>query len=285
MDEHYRKIHDHESYVTFRRTKVQGYNEHCQVCGFYFPTEEEYYDHFGFCQDYALAGTTSGGNKRRPKRSVQTKVNFAENSDSDPEPKRPKSITYWIFLTCWIILKFWPIRRFVGSLHPSLKYRTDSAICGSLYPLFKFRPNQRSVDTCILLLKIGPIWRFLDPYIPLFKNFDRLGGSLGVCNPFEKLGPIQWYMKLCITISNSDRFSGPWIPATLFETCTDSTVRGSLSLIKRVFGRSSYDYPWIFLPSMDGLWIFSLNFITFWLPICSYWGQNGRTDKVKLWPL
>ena len=90
MDEHYRKTHDHESYITFRRTKVQGYNEHCQVCGFYFPTEEEYYDHFGFCQDYALAGTTSGGNKRRPKRSVQTKVNFAENSDSDPEPKRPK---------------------------------------------------------------------------------------------------------------------------------------------------------------------------------------------------
>ena len=149
----------------------------------------------------------------------------------------------------------------------------------------KYRPIQWSVDTCILLLKIGPIWRFLDPYIPLFKNFDRFGGSLGVCNPFEKLGPIQWYMKLCITISNSDRFSGPWIPATLFETCTDSTVRGSLSLIKRVFGRSSYDYPWIFLPSMDGLWIFSLNFITFWLPICSYWGQNGRTDKVKLWPL
>ena len=73
----------------------------------------------------------------------------------------------------------------------------------------KFRPIQRSVDTCILLLKIGPIWRFLDPYIPLFKNFDRFGGSLGVCNPFEKLGPIQWYMKLCITISNSDRFSGP----------------------------------------------------------------------------
>ena len=85
---------DTHSICPFHRTKVQGYNEHCQVCGFYFPTEEEYYDHFGFCQDYALAGTTSGGNKRRPKRSVQTKVNFAENSDSDPEPKRPKSITY-----------------------------------------------------------------------------------------------------------------------------------------------------------------------------------------------
>ena len=75
--------------------------------------------------------------------------------------------------------------------------------------LAKFRPIQRSVDTCILLLKIGPIWWFLDPYIPLFKNFDRFGGSLGACTPFEKLGPIQWYMKLCITISNSDRFSGP----------------------------------------------------------------------------
>ena len=73
----------------------------------------------------------------------------------------------------------------------------------------KYRPIQWSVDTCILLLKIGPIWRFLDPYIPLFKNFDRFGGSLGACTPFEKLGPIQWYMKLCITISNSDRFSGP----------------------------------------------------------------------------
>ena len=90
MDEHYRKTHDHESYIAFRRSKIQGYNEHCQVCGFYFPTEEEYYDHCGFCQDYKLADTTSSGSKRRPKRSVQTKVNFAENSDSDPEPKRPK---------------------------------------------------------------------------------------------------------------------------------------------------------------------------------------------------
>ena len=33
---------------------------------------------------------SANGNKRRPKRSVQTKINFAENSDSDPEPKRPK---------------------------------------------------------------------------------------------------------------------------------------------------------------------------------------------------
>ena len=89
MDEHYRKTHDHESYITFRRTKVQGYNEHCQVCGFYFPTEEEYYDHFGFCSDYSLVDTTSGGNKLRTNRSEQTKINFAENSDLDPELKLP----------------------------------------------------------------------------------------------------------------------------------------------------------------------------------------------------
>ena len=102
----------------------------------------------------------------------------------------------------------------------------------------------------------NPPWNppWIGPWIPVFPSriSDRFGCSwipTSLCTPLKNLGPIQRYVKPCITSSNSDQRSvetSVQIQRSV-DSCdpflkihTDSSVRGSLSLIERVFGRSSY---------------------------------------------
>ena len=76
------------------------------------------------------------------------------------------------------------------SVDPAFKIRTDSAIRGILHPFLKFRP----------------IWRSVDPSL-------KIQTDSAVCGTCFK---------------NSDRFGGPWVPASLLKHRTNSAVRESL---------------------------------------------------------
>ena len=79
MDEHFRITHDTADYVTFRRADYDliKMTQKCDDCGFKFPSEEEYFEHFAMCDHYRL--DTSGGGGRRKRRSAR----LAE----EPKPK------------------------------------------------------------------------------------------------------------------------------------------------------------------------------------------------------
>ena len=70
MDYHFRATHDTADYVEFRRGPYDliKMTQSCDDCGFHFPSQEEYFDHFSFCIHYKLENTTG----RRKRRSVKS---------------------------------------------------------------------------------------------------------------------------------------------------------------------------------------------------------------------
>ena len=77
LDEHFRSNHDLIAYAKFRREPNDQVKmtQNCSDCGFRFPSQEEYFQHFVFCVDFSL---DQGG--RRKRRSVRAIGSMAENA-------------------------------------------------------------------------------------------------------------------------------------------------------------------------------------------------------------
>lgn len=72
MDNHFRTEHPMDKYIEFRRGPYEliKMTQKCDDCGFHFPSEEEYFEHFEFCDIYKLDITVG----RRKRRSVKPAV-------------------------------------------------------------------------------------------------------------------------------------------------------------------------------------------------------------------
>ena len=90
MDEHFRITHATSEYTEFRRGPYDliKMTQTCDDCGFHFPSEEEYFDHFAFCTFYKLE-SAGGRRKRRSVKSLEepkAKAAKIDEPEVDMEP-------------------------------------------------------------------------------------------------------------------------------------------------------------------------------------------------------